>query len=380
MPIWQGVFLMSTTTFAMLVVRDMLPMQERFGPASVHLKNAVEWLCRAQDQGTDHGVSYGYSARGGWKPSYRETSGYIATTFFNLSSQPQYAELGDRAIRIVDWLCDVQNNDGSFSNHAYKPDQGIVFDTGQDLFGLVRGYNETGHERFLDAAKRAGQWLTDIADSNNCWTRSTYLDIPHVYNARSAWALLQLNKICPNDKQEQVARSNLDWAVSQEHQGYFEHCAFESGKAPYTHTIAYTIRGLLESSIITNEQRYADCAERAARAMIGHLQPNGFMAGQVDCQGHDRASYCCLTGNAQLAIIWARLFHISGDNVYKEAAVRALRFVMFQQNIATSNLDIRGAIKGSYPIWGRYSPLTYPNWATKFYVDALLLCQEWLDE
>ncbi|MGF1595582.1 MAG: hypothetical protein ACFCVK_01410 [Acidimicrobiales bacterium] len=35
--------------------------------------------------------------------------------------------------------------------------------------------------------------------------------------------------------------------------------------------------------------------------------------------------------------------------------------------------EIRGAIKGSHPIWGRYAPLGYPNWATKFFLDALLL-------
>ena len=34
---------------------------------------------------------------------------------------------------------------------------------------------------------------------------------------------------------------------------------------------------------------------------------------------------------------------------------------------------IKGAISGSYPIWGEYQRLAFPNWATKFFVDALLL-------
>jgi hypothetical protein len=33
----------------------------------------------------------------------------------------------------------------------------------------------------------------------------------------------------------------------------------------------------------------------------------------------------------------------------------------------------KGAIAGSAPIWGRYSMFEYPNWAAKFFADALML-------
>jgi hypothetical protein len=29
-------------------------------------------------------------------------------------------------------------------------------------------------------------------------------------------------------------------------------------------------------------------------------------------------------------------------------------------------------------VWGAYSRLTFPNWPTKFFVDAMLLAREWL--
>jgi hypothetical protein len=38
--------------------------------------------------------------------------------------------------------------------------------------------------------------------------------------------------------------------------------------------------------------------------------------------------------------------------------------------------DRRGALPGSFPIWGRYAPLQYPNWATKFLADSLMLREE----
>ncbi len=91
----------------------------RLGSSSErHLLAAEAWLRRAQDANTDGGVSYGYSLLAGWRPSYPETSGYIATTFFRLARErdPSYAE---RARRILRWLLSVQNADGSFSNPGY---------------------------------------------------------------------------------------------------------------------------------------------------------------------------------------------------------------------------------------------------------------------
>ena len=42
------------------------------------------------------------------------------------------------------------------------------------------------------------------------------------------------------------------------------------------------------------------------------------------------------------------------------------------QNIQTNDTNIRGGISGSWPIDGKYHPYQYPNWAAKFFIDALL--------
>jgi hypothetical protein len=34
---------------------------------------------------------------------------------------------------------------------------------------------------------------------------------------------------------------------------------------------------------------------------------------------------------------------------------------------------VRGAIPGSAPIWGAYSRFEFPNWAAKFFADALIM-------
>ena len=262
-------------TFSGLVAKEALGASAQRGDPAVHLQAAEDWLKRAHDQNDDDGVSYGYSVRGGWRPSYRETSGYIATTFFELARQRDDADYRERALRICRWLLSVQNSDGSFSNPRYGND-GIVFDTGQVLFGLVRAAEETGEADFLQGAQRAAQWLVTIADQNGCWTRNEHLGVPHVYNTRTAWALLRLNQIDPSDDWVRVARANLDWALSEQHaSGFFRECSFERGVDPFTHTIAYATRGLLESGLLLDDMRYLDAAKRCADAAMEQLRADG---------------------------------------------------------------------------------------------------------
>ena len=48
-------------------------------------------------------------------------------------------------------------------------------------------------------------------------------------------------------------------------------------------------------------------------------------------------------------------------------------FTKSTQLITTEAVDIKGGIKGSHPINGGYHPWQYPNWATKFFADALMI-------
>src|SRR5436190_3743432 len=364
-------------TFTRLAAKDLLRVRPQLADPEQHTLAAEAWLTRAHDRSVDDGVSYGYSLRGGWRPSYRETSGYIAATFFALARHRADPAYRARALRVCRWLLGVQNADGSFANPRYG-DGGIVFDTGQDLFGLVRAWEESGDSAFREGALRAADWLVAIANEAGLWTRNEHLDTPHVYNTRTAWALLRAGQIVREGAYERVARANLDWAVEeQQPSGFFAHCAFERGANPHTHTIAYAAQGLLESGELLLEERYLLAAQRCANGALMLLADDGFLPAEITPEGRPAASYCCLTGNCQFAIVWARLYERTRQPMYRRAALRALDYVIRRQDIHSRNADVRGAIKGSEPIWGRYAPLTFPNWATKFFVDAMLLCSRW---
>ena len=70
--------------------------------------------------------------------------------------------------------------------------------------------------------------------------------------------------------------------------------------------------------------------------------------------------------------MWLRLYELTGDARYRDAGLQAVERAAGRQ-VRSSWAAIDGALAGSYPIYGRYAPLQFPNWATKFLVDSLLL-------
>jgi len=103
-----------------------------------------------------------------------------------------------------------------------------------------------------------------------------------------------------------------------------------------------------------------------------HIQPDGRLPGRFDQNWRPTVQWSCLTGDCQLAINWARLHQITGEARYREAVGRILGFVKRTQRL-DGKPDERGGVKGSHPINGGYHPWQYPNWAAKFFADALML-------
>jgi len=89
-----------------------------------------------------------------------------------------------------------------------------------------------------------------------------------------------------------------------------------------------------------------------------------------------QGNYSCLTGNAQMAVIWLRLFQVTNDGRFLNAAIKMSDYLKSLQKLSSGNGGINGGIKGSHPIWGKYQRFEYPNWAAKFFIDLILLQEE----
>jgi len=61
------------------------------------------------------------------------------------------------------------------------------------------------------------------------------------------------------------------------------------------------------------------------------------------------------------------------NNMYREVANTIMGVTKQTQLVDTSLLPIKGAIAGTYPLTHGYGLNSYPNWAAKFFADALLM-------
>jgi len=361
-----------STIMALLVNRDT-----SISPGD-HIRLGIEWLSKAQDAGGNGGVSIRYSLLRGWESPYPETTGYIIPTFLNYHHNTGCSEYRQRAIDMANWELSIQKGDGSVKGWSKDGDMGsLVFDTGQVIFGLVSIYAVTKEDRFIEGAIKAGNWLVEVQDNDGAWRKFSYNAIPHSYYSRVSWALAELFKVTMDRKYERAAMKNIEWVLSNQLlNGWYRMAGFteDSNDRPITHTIAYTIRGVLETGICLDVERYIMSAKKAADAILQNIEPDGFFWSEFNPSwAPANKKYSCLTGNAQLAIIFLRLYRHTGDSRYLAAGKLINRYLKRHQIIETRNEDIRGAISGSYPIWGSYEPLSFPNWATKFFVDSLLL-------
>lgn len=342
-----------------------------------HLDAVMRWLCWAQDKTVDDGVSQTYLVKYlKWANSYPETTGYIIPSFYRYWALTGDEEYRARAKRMTEWECEIQLPEGGVLAGALGDSElPTIFNTGQVLFGWVRAFEVEGDERYREAAVKAANWLCDVMDDDGCWRQfgspMTTSSGPNLYNTRSAWGMARVHEISGEQRILDCAEKNLEWALAQAHDnGWLEHNCLQDNNQPFLHTIAYAMRGFLEIGAYADRQDFMGEAIKIGDAMLAALPANGFMPGRFDNNWQPTVKWSCLTGNAQIAINWGRLFKLTGDEKYKHAVARVNAFTKTTQKL-TGSPDEVGGLKGSHPVNGGYHPWQLPNWAAKFFADAL---------
>ncbi len=352
----------------------------------LHLKYSMDWLKNAYKNG-DGGVASHYDLlRGKWLNPFPETTGYIIPTFFDYFHKTGDKYYFDTAIKMTDWLIKVQIDNGACMQGSYDKTKGknnpIIFNTGQNIFGFLRSFKETKNEKYLQAAIKAGDFLVDCVDENGIWNKYLHNNIPHTYNSRTSWALLQLFEVTKKKEYKKIAISNLNWVLDQQQKnGWFKNANFKPGELPNTHGIAYTLRGLLESYLLIGNEKHFNAVIKTSEKLMKLLEVRGnlFTFWDKKWKNHGKflknmqGRYVCLTGNIQLAIIFMKIFKVNKDLRFVNAAFKLIDFVKSTQNLTSNNPGIRGGIKGTFPVNGNYSFLKFPNWATKFFADSIII-------
>jgi Squalene-hopene cyclase C-terminal domain len=342
------------------------------------LRQGYEWLCLAQDVTRTGGVAGGYHLGRGWSAPYPETTGYLIETLLTLGAVLGEPAAYERAQRMADWEVEVQLESGGVRSGLLEgPGVPAVFNTGQVIFGWLSAYRHFGAARYAAAVRRAADWLVAVQGGDGAWREHlSALTTSRVqaYNVRAAWGLARAGRLLGESTWVEAARRNAEWVLrEQTADGWFDNNTFAPGEDPLLHTIGYLLEGLLGVGESLGDPRFTQAAARGAEPLRDH-RSRGRLAGRYDRNWTPTVSWRCLTGEAQLAVVFLRLAKlVETPPSFREAGRLLLEDVVGAQDLHAAWPELCGAVGGSLPIWGAYHSLEYPNWPVKFLLDGLLL-------
>jgi hypothetical protein len=345
---------------------------------------AVAWLLRAQRATTDGGASLGYFPCSPdnvpWRPSYPETTGYIVTSLLAFVRRYDDTEARESALRMAHWEAAVQMSSGAVQGGPIVPRKQqtpAAFNTGMVLDGWCSAYESTEDARWLDAARRAADFLVkDFDDAGYYRTNGAFVKSGEIktYTGLCARALYRLGVLTGESRYRDAALRSVTAALRQQRpNGWFAHNCLTRSDAPLTHTLGYTLQGLLEVGAAAGRDDFVTAVERTMIAVAPVIRKNGFLPGMFFDDWRPAALSSCLTGYAQLAIVGYRLHELGGTPEDRAMADRLVDFLKGLQALDAEDKNVNGALAGSFPIFGGYMRAGYPNWATKYLLDALVL-------
>lgn len=336
------------------------------------VKQVMGWIRAAQRP--DGGIAAYYSLFSGYSAPYPEVTGYIIPTLYDYARWSEDPDTKAVAERATEWLLSLRMACGGFPGGLQgSSTQVSVFNTGQILQGLVRAFAESGEGKILEAAIDAGDWLVRVQDAKGSWSGAgAYQGSAHTYDSMVAWALAELSAQSGEKRFGCAAEKNLDWVLEHfQPSGWIDGINLR-GHPNYLHFIAYVLQGALESAILSGRDDGVEKVAKSAWILLRKFETGKFLAGAYDAGFKARGDFACLTGNAQMACVWQRLFEVTRELRFLNAALKINE--MLKELIPLSGVrGVAGGVSGSYPIWGSYQPMRYISWGCKFLTDALLM-------
>jgi hypothetical protein len=347
-----------------------------------HARAAVQWLLEAQKATPDDGVPLGYFPCGtqadGWLPSYPETTGYIITSLLAYAERFGDDRARDAALRMARWEVAVQMPSGAVQGgFVTAPDRqsAAAFNTGMVLDGWCSVLRLDGQREIFAAARRAADFLVDDLDQNGYFrTNGQFVSAGEIktYTCLCAWAIHRFGEASGEARYREAAVRAIEAALRQQQaNGWFAHNCLTRSEAPLTHTIGYTLQGVLETGLAAGREDFVEAVRRGVEPLLARIERDGFLPGRFYSDWAPATFSSCLTGNAQIAVVCYRLFERTGSLDYRRAGDRLLALLKALQTTGT-DVPWNGAIAGSFPLFGEYMRAGYPNWATKYFLDALL--------
>jgi hypothetical protein len=346
---------------------------------------AALWLVRAQDATEDDGVSAGYfpcenDEEGVWRRSYPETTGYIIDTLLGYAKRRGRDDIRERCFRMARWEAKIQMPSGAVQGGSVRPPERqtpAVFNTGMVLHGYTTVLLAGVGDEILPAARRAADYLVwDQGDDGHFRTQGDFVAPARIktYNCLCGWALVRFAELTGESGYRNAGVRSVEAAVREQRpNGWFANNCLDRPDAPLLHTIGYTLQGILEVGILAGRVDLLDVVKRGVGPIIDRMGHSGFLHGRYYADWEPAGFSACLTGSAQIAVVCYRLFEATAEARYARAADLIVDHLKGLQSLKSRNQALNGALAGSFPVFGEYKAGGFPSWATKYFLDALLL-------
>lgn len=324
-----------------------------------HLKAAIDWLCNRESLVRD-GLSSGWTFASGWQEPSAASSGMAIETLIAAARYLDQPELRQESIRLAAGLRD-----------AARGEDFELADAGAVLQGLLAGHAQLGQAACLDAAhilsvKMAHQ-LSGRADQ---WG---------LHAAASLWPMTRTGMLTGDSHLLETVETKLHAMLGQQTpSGWLrpygtERRLFTNSRIPYLHDVASTLRACLEISVLLNNAGLWQRTDSALRPLMALQRQDGWLSGAYDDGWAPVSTQACVTGLAQMAINWLRMWQISGEREYRDAAWKAIAYVKRTQRAEGQDATLKGAVPATAPVWGACSRFAFPALAAKFFADALMM-------
>lgn len=321
------------------------------------------------------GISSGYDLQKGWGGPYPEITGYLIPTLLRSADQFKHTHLQALALTAGEWLLKIRLTNGAICQKEWTPQnqRPSVFNTAQTIRGWCALFLLNGDTLWCDAAIQSGNWIVDQQEADGSWARFSYNGIPHSYYAYVAWPLALLGNISRKERLIESARKHLDWILSQrDSDGWYKKSGFGFDGTATTHSIAYILEGLFESGSVLGEPRYIAASEEGAATLLKIYSHRGYIPGCFNSAWKSKEKWRCLTGDAQIGLLWTKVARHSGNIRFHDAAQKIADDLRKTLVVTPAWPEISGALKGSHPHWGDYGPYRYPAHAAKFMLDLII--------
>jgi len=350
-------------------IKDVLSQLGGAQQVEKALRSNLDWIVKSFEANEGHQGSSGKrTVLGQWEAPYPETTGYLIPTLLECSSYN--GNLKQIALSQLVFFKSIQNEDGSFFQSLDNKEP-IIFDTAQIVFGLMAlSPHVVPYDDIKNVARKAVIWMHEQLDDEGKFVDNNYVENYNpAYYARIAMAMTQgeaahFSKITKKTKNFIFRISDL-----QNDQLMFDNAGFHPDQVAYTHTIAYSLRGLWECSLDINNRKLTRKIIRSIDKLSDLILTEGKVAGSYNTKWKGDYSFVCSAGNAQLAVLYLLVYQRTENNKYLQVVPLLLKPLMAAQRTLPLN---KGAVPSSIPIWGPYQKWSYTNWTQKFYADALV--------